>query len=234
MRTERLGSLNAHISGGSDGQGGGTGPVVVLMHGFGAAGDDLVPLTRVLRVPSNVRFVFPEAPLALDAWGSRAWWMIDPELFERRARGEAPDRSGELPQELPHVRAQMLDLLDTMYTRLDISHERVLLGGFSQGSMLALDLALHLTRKPAALALLSSTLIARSLWVPKMSSLAGLPIMQSHGHEDPLLSFEAAESLRDLLVAASADVTFVPFRGGHEIPSNVLSELSSLVTRALS
>ncbi len=229
MRTERLGSLNARITGGSDGNGAGQGPVVVLMHGFGAPGSDLVPLGRALGASSDVRFVFPEAPLQLDPFGSRAWWMIDPEIFERRARGEVIDRSEDQPAELPHVRAQVLDLLDSVYTKLDAAPERLILGGFSQGSMLALDVALHLSHKPAGLALLSSTLIARPVWEPKFSSLAGMPIVQSHGREDPLLAFSAAETLRDLLTAGRASVNFVPFSGGHEIPPPVLSALSELI-----
>ena len=44
MLTEMIGPLRAHLTGGSDGNGGGNGPVVVLLHGFGAPGTDLVAL----------------------------------------------------------------------------------------------------------------------------------------------------------------------------------------------
>jgi predicted esterase len=51
----------------------------VLLHGFGAPGDDLLPLAEALDLP--VRFVFPAAPLELGMGGfygdSRAWWMLD-------------------------------------------------------------------------------------------------------------------------------------------------------------
>ena len=63
MRMERWADLQVRIAGGNDRDGGGSGPVVVLMHGYGAPGDDLVALQRVLTVPRDVRFVFPEAPL---------------------------------------------------------------------------------------------------------------------------------------------------------------------------
>ena len=66
-------------TGGDDDRGGGDGPAVVLCHGFGAPGDDLVPLAEVLSAPPRTRFFFPEAPLALPApYGdARAWWMLD-------------------------------------------------------------------------------------------------------------------------------------------------------------
>src|SRR4051812_26327447 len=104
MRTERLGGLRARLLGGADGQGGGEGPLVVLMHGFGAPGDDLVELARFMRVPKSVRFLFPEAPLSLDEGYGRAWWLLDLALFERRARGERVDRSQEVPDGLKEAR----------------------------------------------------------------------------------------------------------------------------------
>ena len=74
------------VAGGTNREGGGQGPVVVLLHGFGAPGDDLASLWRVLRAPTGTRFVFPEAPLSLEAMGmpgARAWWMIDMMRLQR-------------------------------------------------------------------------------------------------------------------------------------------------------
>ena len=65
MREERLAGLQTVITGGTDGVGGGDGPVVVLLHGFGAPGAALVPLAGALPVPDGTRFVFPAAPLSL-------------------------------------------------------------------------------------------------------------------------------------------------------------------------
>ena len=42
MRVDKLGGLTVRLTGGVDGKGGGAGPLVVLLHGFGAPGDDLV------------------------------------------------------------------------------------------------------------------------------------------------------------------------------------------------
>ena len=78
MQERKFGGLTVRLTGGTDREGGGDGPLVVLMHGFGAPGTDLVGLWRVLNVPSDVRFAFPEAPHGIPGMpGARAWWMLD-------------------------------------------------------------------------------------------------------------------------------------------------------------
>src|SRR5690349_11153768 len=69
--------------------------LVVLCHGFGAPGDDLVPLApEIVRVApalaASTRFVFPAAPLSLGDMGhgeARAWWPIDFVELAHAARG---------------------------------------------------------------------------------------------------------------------------------------------------
>ena len=77
MRQEQWAGLEVCITGGLDREGSGDGPLVILLHGFGAPGDDLVALWRYLKVPDDVRFMFTAAPLELDMGlgSSRAWWM---------------------------------------------------------------------------------------------------------------------------------------------------------------
>ncbi|MFW6052128.1 MAG: alpha/beta hydrolase [Myxococcota bacterium] len=235
MREARLGELRVRIAGGTDREGGGDGPVVVLMHGFGAPGDDLVGLWRVLDLPREVRFVFPEAPMELPGGlygAARAWWMIDLEALERaRAEGRVRDRRREYPEGLEAARRQVIGMLDALEDELGVGSERVVLGGFSQGSMLALDVALHDDRPLGGLVLLSSTLLAENDWVPRMPARKGLPVLQTHGQQDELLGFELAEQLRDRLRDAGLDVTWVPFRGGHAIPGPALDALQAFLAR---
>jgi phospholipase/carboxylesterase len=207
--------------------------VVVLLHGFGAPGDDLVDLAKWIDVPDDTAWVFPEGPLELGGlYGdSRAWWMLDLARLERDlARGQPSDRSGEHPEGLPEARAAMIELLDDVAARFP--QAQLVLGGFSQGAMLALDVALHDPRPLAALVLLSGTLLARTEWEPKFPSRAGLPVFQSHGSRDALLPYRSAELLRDLLTAAGLRVAWYPFDGGHEIPPPLLDEIAELIAAA--
>jgi phospholipase/carboxylesterase len=231
MRELKLGTLNARMAGGSDREGGGTGPVVVLLHGYGAPGTDLVPLWRELPVPHEVRFIFPEAPLDL-GFGGRAWWPIDMARLQDRFSSGAVERlTAEVPAGIDEARAALLGLLDALEQEQGAAPEKTIIGGFSQGAMLATDLVLRTTRPFGGLAILSGTLISREEWLPLMKARAGLPVLQSHGRADPVLPFAVAEQLRDALLAADLALEFIPFNGGHGIPGSVLEGLAKQIGR---
>jgi phospholipase/carboxylesterase len=232
MKELRLGDLSCHLAGGTDREGGGDGAVVVLCHGYGAPGTDLVPLWREIVVSKSTRFLFPEAPLELSIMpGARAWWNIDVGRYEAalRSGGDLLALTREVPEGLAVSREKILSLLDAVERELGTTE--IVLGGFSQGAMLALDVALHTERSLAGLVLMSATLIAADEWTPLMPRRKGLPVLQSHGRSDPLLPFVIAEHLRDLLQKAGLELQFVPFNGGHAISAGVLEELGKLVAR---
>jgi phospholipase/carboxylesterase len=210
---------------------------VVLLHGFGAPGDDLVGLAPYLHAP-RARFVFPAAPLELGGlYGdSRAWWLLDLARLEASlATGSVQEWIAEIPAGLDNARVQMGRFLDQLQARFAIANDRLVLGGFSQGAMLSVDTALHRDAPLAGLVLMSGTLTAESIWQPMLRKLAGVPIFQSHGRHDMLLPYAIAEALRDRLLAAGAKVEFHSFVGGHEIPPPVLSAVTKfLASRASS
>jgi phospholipase/carboxylesterase len=234
MKVEQLAGLTVRLTGGTDGRGGGDGPVVVLLHGWGAPGDDLVPLGQEIEAPRGTRFLFPEAPLSLQTGfgDSRGWWALDIEKRQREiAAGRARDLSREVPKGLAEARAKVVALLDELERRLGA--KQIVLGGFSQGAMLACDVALHAGRPLAGLVMLSGTLLAADEWTPLMPKRKGLRVFQSHGSMDQLLPFFMAESLRDLLLQAGLAVEWVGFRGGHEIPEMVLNKLGGFLRTVL-
>lgn len=212
---------------------------VVLCHGFGAPGDDLVglygELVHARPELARQRFIFPEAPLSLGP-GSRAWWLIDFAGLERVQRGDAGALRAfrkQEPEGMPAARAAHRKLVDEVSAQTKLPISKIALGGFSQGAMLATDVTLRLEEGPRALAVLSGTLLLEDVWRQKAKARAGLRVLQSHGLEDPLLGFDLAEALRDLLKEAGCKVDFLPFRGGHTIPLNVLEKLSALLDDTL-
>src|SRR5438105_1784461 len=117
MRRERLGSLDAVIVG-DDAP---AGLVCVMLHGFGAPGDDLVALAEYFRAPPGTRWIFPAAPLELGGpyGAARAWWLIDFERLERElSSGRAADRAAEVPDGLVLARDAMTSLLDDVRAKL--------------------------------------------------------------------------------------------------------------------
>lgn len=231
-----LGGLKVRLAGGVDGRGGGAGPLVILLHGFGAPGDDLVPLAEVIDVPAGTRWLFPEGPLPLNmGFGdSRAWWIIDfARIQADREAGRIRDLSIETPNGLALARDRFLPFLKALPQELPIDYKQTVIGGFSQGAMLTCDAVLHTGYPFAGLVQLSGNLLAQALWTPLMPKRKGLPVFQSHGTQDDILPHIGAERLRDLLARSGLAVEWHSFRGGHEIPEPVLRRLGVFLTKAL-
>lgn len=214
---------------------------VILCHGFGAPGDDLVglgpELVRAAPALASVRFYFPAAPLELGGFGfgdARAWWLIDLEAIARlQQRDEAALREFRRlePEGMPAARKALLALVQEVANQTGLPFSRLVLGGFSQGAMLATDVTLRLEEPPAGLVILSGTLLIEDTWRAKATGRAGLPVFQSHGSADPILAFSAAEALRDALRDAGLTVEWVPFSGGHTIGAEAFSRLSDFLTQ---
>jgi phospholipase/carboxylesterase len=232
MHTTKLGKLTAHLAGGIDRNGSGDGPLVVLLHGFGAPGTDLVSLARELDVPAETRFVFPEAPLTVDfGFGEqgRAWWHVNlPELQASIASGRFAELPAE-PKGLPESRELMVELLQAIFAAS--SDQKIVLGGFSQGAMLACDVAFRTEVPLAGLVSMSGTFLGREAWLAGAERRRGMPVLVSHGRQDPLLPYAVSERLHAALCDAQLHSTFVPFSGGHGISSEVLAALGGFVRR---
>jgi phospholipase/carboxylesterase len=213
---------------------------VVLCHGFGAPGDDLVALhdELVRRAPAlaQVRFFFPAAPLALDGFGSsRAWWLIDVATISRLASDPQAMREFRQvePPGMPAARASVLRLVNEVVTTSDLPFNRLVLGGFSQGAMVTTDVALRTEEACAGLAILSGTLLLEETWRAKAKARSSLAVFQAHGRFDPVLTFSAAEALRDLLREAGLPLEFFPFDGPHTITGGELDHLAAFIEQRL-
>lgn len=213
-------------------QGSEEGPTVVLFHGFGADMGDLAPLAEVLGAPEGTNWIFPNGHLTVPLGGhyeGRAWFPISIADLEKTMGGSPLDWSERIPPGMNDARERAMDLLN----ELDVSSERLILGGFSQGAMLATEVTLNLEKPPAGLAIISGTLINAKDWKSKAEKLKGFPFFQSHGAQDPVLSFEMAARLEKLWLEAGWSGQLMKFNGGHEIPQSVLSQLGGYIRRRL-
>jgi phospholipase/carboxylesterase len=213
---------------------------VVLCHGYGAMGTDLVGLVRPLLIAEpalaeQAVLIFPEAPLDLEHQGlpgGRAWWNIDLDRLINRPTPELLDQYRRAcPAGLVESRQLLLTLIEEASQQFGLSAERFLLGGFSQGAMLATDVALRLPAAPAGLVVMSGALINEAQWRPLAMQRGELSVLQSHGRHDSILPFPMAAALRDLLLDAGCDVDFQAFAGDHEIPPPVVSRLAAWIGR---
>jgi phospholipase/carboxylesterase len=196
------------------------GTLVVLLHGYGAAGDDLVPFARELLRPKS-RFVVPAAPLT--AGSGRAWWSFEPAERPAHAWSDEPPANYRGSAQLVRARRAVQHLLVAAQQRY--RPERVALAGFSQGAMLSLDVALAADPPVERVVLLSGVMLADSLAALKAPHAARPKFWQSHGRSDRVLPFGGGEAASQLLQKHGYDSTFLPFEGGHTIPRQALPEL---------
>jgi len=227
MQQKTFGSLNCRIVGEPEN----ARLTVFMCHGYGAPGTDLVSLGAAFQESSddlrdNVAFVFPEAPISLDAEGipgGLAWWPLNMARLQQVMQTRDWDKLTQAePPGLIEMRTRMLEFLDRYREQYGVAIEHCVLGGFSQGAMLMTEVALNLPETPAGLCLYSGTLLSADRWRELAKQRAGLQVLQSHGTVDPILPFPVAEQLRDLLQEAGLHVTFLPFVGPHTIPMQVL------------
>lgn len=188
--------------------------LVVVLHGYAMRPEDLEPFAHSMRSP--VLFCFPQAPQTAIPDGY-AWWTIDNERRTRQLAVGARDLVNESPDGRAALRAQLNEFVGCLRQQQNLSAPLVL-GGFSQGGMMACDAVLHGALEVAGLVLMSSSRIAIEEWSTQRQALQDLPVLVSHGRHDADLAFGAGEALRDFHIASGARVTWEPFEGGHEIP----------------
>jgi phospholipase/carboxylesterase len=200
-------------------------PLVVLFHGYGADAADLAPLATELGLAKPWAWAFPNGILKLDM-GGRAWFPIDRETFEKiQFEGRPWDGGNRLPPDLDATRQAALECVAALGRPMS----EVVLGGFSQGAMLATELALAGPEKPLGLAILSGGLFTESRWRELAPKKKGLRFFQTHGRQDPILDFAAAQRLEKLLKDGGLEGGLLPFDGGHGIPLEASEGLASFL-----
>ena len=129
----------------------------------------------------------------------------------------------ERPPEMQKAREHLLGFLE----KAEINPSQTIIGGFSQGAMMSVDLCLSVPQNFLSLLILSGTLIAKNDWKSLLETKQEQRFFQSHGDNDPLLPFAHAEKLYNLLRQNQFAGDFHQFKGGHEIPLAVLEQLKA-------
>ncbi len=199
---------------------------MILFHGFGADAYDLQTLSEVLAPGMKMNFLFPqgikEVPIG-PGWTGRAWWQIDMMALERRMNSqEKVDLSDSYSHEVPDVRAKIFEMIKQM----NVPWNKIILGGFSQGSMLATDIFLNAPETPKGLVILSGNLVNKTEWKNLAPKRAGSKFFMSHGTHDQVLPISGASRLESLLTAAGLKGSLFSFPGAHEIPMSAISKVN--------
>jgi phospholipase/carboxylesterase len=204
-------------------------PTLVLLHGFGSSAAEWLPFTHTIEWPTPGRFVFPQGPdlttPPAGPIGGRAWWPLELRSLIPEG-GAVPDLSPIRPPGLEPA-AHAVEALLKKLSRAP--GEPIVLGGFSQGAMVASEVAFRSDVPIEALVLLSGTPVDESLWQQGYGRRRGLAVFVAHGRSDPVLPFSGSERMQRELAAAGHVVTWHPFDGGHEIPAEVVAALNQFL-----
>ncbi len=201
----------------------------ILFHGYGADAYDLQSLAEVIQTPEPTHYLFPQGPLEVPigpGWTGRAWWNIDlAGIQAAAARGEPRDLTKESPAGVPELRRKVMEAIEA----LKVPWNQIILGGFSQGAMLATDIFLHAPETPKALVVLSGALVNKEDWKTFASKRAGAPFFMCHGQQDPVLAHRGASQLETFLINAGMKGKLITFPGTHEIPMEMISRLNQFL-----
>jgi phospholipase/carboxylesterase len=194
--------------------------LIVLCHGYGSNGDDLISLAPYwARTLAHAQFVSPHAPEPLPGMpGAYQWWPIgrpDP-------GGAGVTRAG-----------QILDrFLDEELYRYGLDDSRLALVGFSQGTMMALHCGLRREKAPAAILGFSGTLTAPERL--KEEARGAPPICLIHGDQDDRIPVTAMFKAGDALCEAGLSAQWhVSYGVGHSIAQDGLDLGGAFLKMAL-
>jgi len=192
--------------------------LVVLLHGYGSDGDDLIGLAEPLsQLLPRAAFVAPNAPMPCP--GARFMWFpiteLDPRAMHMGVVAATPALKAFIDGELLH---------------LGLGADRLILIGFSQGTMLALHLSLS-GLKPAAVVGLSGLLTVGGAAEQPMDLP---PYFLAHGTADQVIPPDALFMTAGALGEAGARVQWHLAPGiGHGIDDNSLALAGGFLQLAL-
>jgi phospholipase/carboxylesterase len=204
-------------------------PWIIFFHGYGADCNDLYSLGEMIATNKTYNWLFPNGILEVPigpAWTGRAWWNIDMMEIQRAMETGVPrDFSAEIPKGFDKARDAAMEMI----RQLRVPWNQIILGGFSQGAMLATDLYLRAPETPKGLVIMSGSLVSQDEWKKLVPARAGEKFFQSHGEMDQVLGFKQAQKLETLLTQNGMKGSLTGFRGGHEIPPMVLQKIGQYI-----
>ena len=182
--------------------------LVVLVHGYGSDGNDLIGLAPHWQpLLPGAAFVAPNAPDPVPGSPGYQWFpisRIDPREMQKGVEG---------------VAALLDQFLDEELARLSLPPEKLILVGFSQGTMLSLHVALRRAVPPAGVVGLSGLLPG-----PPPERPDGPPVFLAHGDADQVIPVQAMLAAASALGAAGRTVQWHLARGvGHGVDPETMA-----------
>jgi len=193
-------------------------PTLIALHGRGTDENDLVPVALALEIP-DLLLVSPRAPFAFP-YGGYAWYELGLEAIPE-------------PETLNASLELLRKFVEEVETGYPVDPDRLILLGFSQGTMMAYATALVNPEKFRGIVALSGYMPIRSNVPLQLNNLAGLPVFISHGSNDQIIPVQYGREAAKLLTDAGAKVTYHEYSMGHEIREETMRDIKKWVRETL-
>jgi phospholipase/carboxylesterase len=192
--------------------------LVVVLHGWGANAADVEFLVSLLAL-KTCQCLLPDGPFPHPYSSGRMWYDLPQTYTFATNLGDHAD--------LLTSRRLLTDWLQSLANTTGVPLSRTILGGFSQGGAMTLDVGLTLPL--AGLMVLSG--YSHAPIAPPPQPIA--PILLIHGRQDPVVPLAAAQHTRDRLLSLGATIQYEEFDMGHEIAPIVLNRMQRFVQAKL-
>lgn len=194
--------------------------LVVLLHGYGSDGEDLIALAPYLgQAMPDAAFVAPNAPFpcASAMWGFQ-WFGVQ-------------DADGEWRLEGARLANKILQpFFEVQLEAHNVPPEELYIVGFSQGTMMALHAGLRREIEPRCVVGFSGRLMAAHLLADEVISRP--PIMLAHGADDDVVPVESLEKANTALREAGLSVESHVIEGlGHGIDETGILQAAQFMRR---
>jgi phospholipase/carboxylesterase len=189
---------------------------LVLLHGRATDEHDLLPVIDALDPERRLDGRTPRGPFTLPPGGYHWYGPV--------ARVGFPNK-----ETFEQSFALLSEWLDAT-----VDLERTVLGGFSQGSVMAYALGLGAGRPaPAGVLAMSGFIPVVEGFELDLEGRRGLPVAIAHGTHDPVITVQFGHEARDRLSAAGLDVLYRESPVGHGVDPSGIDELRAWLARTL-
>ncbi|MEP1445338.1 MAG: alpha/beta hydrolase-fold protein [Paraglaciecola sp.] len=202
---------------------------VIWLHGLGDSGNGFAPIVPDLKLPSElgIRFVFPHAPTRPVTINNgmlmRAWYDITSLDFNHRADSQGVKESS----------AFVANLIEQEIAQ-GIPANKIVLAGFSQGGVIALNLGTRYEKTLAGIMSMSSYMSEpEKLKEEAHSANKSTPIFVAHGTHDDVVPVFMGNAAFKVLQSNGYQVTWHEYAMQHNVCMQQLNDISSWLQEKL-
>ncbi len=191
---------------------------LILLHGYGSHMGDLASLGPSINETDYI-YICPNAPIQMDlGFGQKgyAWFPIG----ENRT-------SNDLYRAVEVINATIEEALQ----KFPINRDRVFIGGFSQGGMIAMHAGLSKPDTFKGALILSSRIILEDELLSSTKGASKIPVFMSHGTTDNVIPISEGQHANDVLTKNGYSVEFHEYDMAHQIIDENIRDVATWISQ---